>query len=238
MADSSQQTFFATTRWTLVCEAASGGDTAATFALETLFATYWKPLYRYLRRLGNSPTDSEDLVQGFLAHLIEQNGLRLADRSKGRFRAFLLGALKNYVTNQWQREHRLKRGGHATHLSLDWQSAETGLGIEPADPRSPDLLFDRDWALAVLDKVLDDLSREESRGDFERWKSFLSVSSSQIPYAEIASQFGISEGNARVAVHRLRKRYRQRLREEIARTLNAAEQVEEEMRTLFAALSL
>ena len=199
-------TLFATTRWTLVCEAARGGDTEAVGALEALFGTYWQPLYRYLRRLGRTAQDAEDLVQGFFAHLLCQNGLRLADRDRGRFRAFLLGSLKNYMANDWQREHRLKRGGYATHLSIDWRDAETGLGLEPADRRSPDRLYDRDWAMTLLDKVLDDLAREEK--DFARWKPFLSVRSDGLSYAKIAGDFGMTEGAARVAVHRLRKRYR------------------------------
>ena len=233
-SSSSDQTLFATTRWTLVCDAAHAGNQTAAEAMGTLFSTYWQPLYRYLRRLGHSAADSEDLVQGFFALLLEKDGLRLVDRSKGRFRAFLLGALKHYLANQWQREHRLKRGGFSPHLSLDWESAETGLRIEPADERSPDLLFDRDWAMTLLDKVMDDLAREEA--DFERWKPFLSLGSQRLPYSEIAAQFGMTEGNARVAVHRLRKRYRQRLRDEISRTLAGEESVEEEMRVLFAAL--
>lgn len=228
---------FLTTRWTVVCDAARGGDTGAVGALGALFATYWQPLYRYVRRLGRPAPDAEDLVQGFFAHLLAHDGLRLADRGRGRFRAFLLGALKNFMANEWQREHRQKRGGFATHLSIDWRSAETGLGIEPADPRSPDLLYDRDWAMALLDKVLDDMAREERELDFDRWKPFLSMSSGHLSYAEIAAQFGMSEGAARVAVHRLRKRYRQRLREEIARTLGGDEQVEDEMRALFTALA-
>ena len=230
-------TLFVTTRWTVVCEAARGGDTGASDALGTLFAAYWQPLYRYVRRLGQPAPDAEDLVQGFFTHLLERRGLRLADRDRGRFRAFLLGSLKHYMANEWQREHRQKRGGFATHLSLDWKSAETGLGIEPADVRSPDLLYDRDWAMTLLDKVLDDMAREEKDLDFNRWKPFLSVSSGHLSYAEIAAQFGLTEGAARVAVHRLRKHYRSRLREEIARTLDGDELVEEEMRALFAALS-
>ena len=231
----SQPTLFATTRWTLVCDAANGGDTEAAEALEALFRTYWPPLYRYVRRMGKSTHDAEDGVQGFFAHLLQKNGLRLADRDRGRFRAFLLGALKNYLANEWQREHRQKRGGFATHLSIDWHDAETGLTLEPADTRSPDKLYDRDWAMALLDKVLDDLEREEP--DFARWKPFLGVSSARISYAEIANDFGMTEGAARVAVHRLRKRYRQRLREEIGRTLADDQLVEDEMRSLFAALS-
>ncbi len=230
-------TFFATTRWTLVREAAHGGDTAAVEALGTLFSTYWQPLYRYLRRHGKTPQNAEDLLQGFFAVLLENNGLRLADSDRGRFRMFLLGALKNHMAGEWQREHRLKRGGFATHLSIDWKDAETGLSLDPADERSPDKLYDRDWALALLDKVLDDLEHEENGLDFTQWKSFLSMSSGKLTYAAIAGQFGITEGAARVTVHRLRKRYRQRLRQEIGRTLADAEFVEDEMRSLFAALA-
>jgi RNA polymerase sigma factor (sigma-70 family) len=231
-------TLFATTQWTVVCEAARGGDTVAVAALGSLCEAYWAPLYRYVRRMGVGEADAEDLVQGFFARILENDGLRLVDRKRGRFRAFLLGALQHYMANEWRRAHRQKRGGFATHLSIDWRSAETGLGIEPADPAAgPDQLFDRDWATALLDKVLDDLEREEPDGDFARWKSFLGVSSVRLPYAEIAVRFGLSEGAARVAVHRLRKRYRQRLREEIGRTLADPALVDEEMQSLFAALS-
>ncbi len=231
----SDPTLFATTHWTVVCEAARGGNAGAVSALGGLFETYWAPLYRYVRRLGRSAPDAEDLVQGFFAHLLEKDGLRLADRERGRFRAFLLGALKHYMANEWQRAHRVKRGGFATHLSIEWRSAETGLGLDPPGPGGPDLLYDRDWAVALLDKVLDDMALEER--DFSDWKPFLELSGDRLPHAEIAARFGLSEGAARVAVHRLRKRYRQRLREEIARTLVGETQVEEEMRALFAALS-
>ncbi len=137
--------------------------------------TYWPPLYRYVRRLGRTAQDAEDLTQGFFARLLEKDGLRLADRNRGRFRAFLLGSLKHYMANEWRRDHRLKRGGFATHLSIDWKDAETGLGLEPEDHRSPDKLYDRDWAMALLDKVLDDLAEEEKDLDFARWKPFLGV---------------------------------------------------------------
>ena len=230
-----ESTLFATTRWTLVCDAARGGDTGAVGALGDLFGTYWPPLYRYVRRLGRTAQDAEDAVQGFFAHLLSHDGLRLADRDQGRFRAFLLGSLKNYMANEWRREHRLKRGGFATHLSIDWKEAETGLGTEPEDRRSPDRLYDRDWAVALLDKVLDELASEEK--DFAFWKPFLSISGDRLSYAAIAADSGLTEGAARVAVHRLRKRYRQRLREEISRTLADEQLVEEEMRSLFAALS-
>lgn len=181
--------------------------------------------------------DAEDLVQGFFAELLEQDALRLADRARGRFRTFLLASLKNHMASEWQRAHRLKRGGFATHLSIDWHHAETGLTIEPADGRSPDKLYDHDWAVAVLDKVLDDLGSEDHGLDFVLWKPFLSMGSGKVPYADIAARFGMTEGAARVAVHRLRKRYRQRLHEEIGRTLADESLVDEEMTSLFSALS-
>ena len=226
---------FATTRWSIVGAAAGEDDTLAREGLAALFQTYWPPLYRYVRRLGQREQDAEDLVQGFFASLLEGSGLRLADPERGRFRAFLLVSLKHYMANEWRREHRQKRGGFAAHLSIDWQDAESGLSLDPADHRSPDKLYDREWAVALLDKVLTDLAAEEE--DFARWKPFLSVSSGNIRYAEIAEQFGMTEGAARVAVHRLRKRYRHRLREEISRTLVSGDLVDEEMQALFAVLS-
>jgi RNA polymerase sigma factor (sigma-70 family) len=230
-----QVSLFATTRWSIVGAAAGEDDTLAREGLAALFQNYWPPLYRYARRLGHREQDAEDLVQGFFASLLEGSGLRLADPERGRFRAFLLVSLKHYMANEWRREHRQKRGGFAAHLSIDWQDAESGLSLDPADHRSPDKLYDREWAVALLDKVLTDLAAEEE--DFARWKPFLSVSSGNIRYAEIAEQFGMTEGAARVAVHRLRKRYRHRLREEISRTLVSGDLVDEEMQALFAVLS-
>jgi RNA polymerase sigma-70 factor (ECF subfamily) len=228
-------TLFLTTRWTLVGKAVASGDTEARRALDDLFRIYWKPLYRYVRRTGKSPEDAEDLVQGFFGLLVTGDGLRLADRERGRFRAFLLAAVKNFMVSEWRREHRQKRGGFAAHLSLDWQDAETGLKLEVEDSRSPDRLFDKEWAMALLAKVLDDLEREEP--EFSRWKPFLSMSRERLPYAEIARQFGMGEGAVRVAVHRLRKRYRESVRGEIAGTLTEPSMVEEEMRALFSALT-
>lgn len=233
----SRPSLFTTTRWTIVGQAGGGDDSRAGEAMAALFEAYWPPLYRYVRRLGRSQEDAEDLVQGFFAHLLAGTGLGVVDRDRGKFRAFLLGSLKNYMAGEWHREHRQKRGGFAPHLSIDAQHAETGLTIDPADERSPDKLFDREWALALLERVLASLELEEGAAEFARWKPFLSVSSGRIAYAEIAEQFGMSEGAARVAVHRLRKRYRLRLREEIARTLVSDDLVEEEMQALFAALA-
>lgn len=228
-------TLFLTTRWTLVGKAVAAGDTEARKALDDLFRIYWKPLYRYVRRTGKSAEDAEDLVQGFFGLLVAGDGLRLADRERGRFRGFLLAAMKNFMASEWRREHRQKRGGFSPLLSLDWQDAETGLKLEVEDTRSPDRLFDREWAIALLEKVLDDLEREEP--EFARWKPYLGMSRERLPGAEMAEQFGMSEGALRVAVHRVRKRYRERVRGEIAGTLTDSAMVDEEMRALFSALT-
>lgn len=240
MPDSSP-TFFATTRWTLVHDAAHGGDREAVAALGALFATYWQPLYRYARRKGKSKEDAEDLVQGFLAHLTAADALRDIDRAKGRFRSFLLASFQHWIINDWKHATREKRGGGIAPLSFDWESAESGLKLEIADERSPDRLFDREWAVALLEKVLRDLealARDEgSSAQFERLKSCLTADSSRIGYDTIAAELGMSEGALRVAVHRLRKRYRHLLTGEIARTLSSPDAVEEEMQSLFAALA-
>ena len=238
MADS---TSFATTRWTLVREAARGGDTLAVEAMGNLVRAYWQPLYRYARRKGKSPEDAADLVQGFFAHILEANALLGTDHAKGRFRAFLLASFQHWMINDWKRESRFKRGGGVPALSIDWTDAETGLHLEPADDLSPDKLYDREWALALLAKVLADLETtcraEGAGGQFDVLKPCLTADSTRIPYAELAGKLRLTEGAARVAVHRLRKRYRHLLTTEISRTLDSPEAVEEEMRSLFAALA-
>jgi RNA polymerase sigma factor (sigma-70 family) len=209
--------------------------------LGELVKTYWQPLYRYARRKGKSKEDAEDLVQGFMLHLIEARSLESADRDKGRFRAFLLGCFNHWMTNEWRHATREKRGGGEAMLSFDWESAESGLKLDPPDDRSPDHHFDREWALALLAKVLDELEAaslaEGSIEQFENLKPCLTADSSKIAYPEIASKLGITEGALRVAVHRLRKRYRSLITAEITRTLASPESVDDEMRSLFSALS-
>jgi len=237
----SNPTLFATTRWTVVCDAARGGDSRAVEALGALFATYWQPLYRYARRRGKSREDAEDLVQGFLAHLMKARALRETERGKGRFRAFLLASFNHWMINEWKHASREKRGGGVPTLSFDWESAETSLKLETADERSPDKLFDREWALTLLRKTLDDLEKacraEGNATQFENLKPCLTSDSSRIPYAELAARLEMTEGAARVAIHRLRKRYRHLLIEEVARTLSSPDAVEVEMQSLFAALA-
>lgn len=240
-ATASRQTYFATTHWTLVRDAARGGDATALRALEELFGTYWKPLYRYARRRGKSKEDSEDLVQGFLARLLETRALGSTDPAKGRFRSFLLASFNNWIANEWKHASRQRRGGGARLLSFDWENAETGLTLDPPDNRSPDKLYDREWALALLAKALGNLEaecRHEGNGSqFDVLRPCLTADSAGIPYVNLAARLGTTEGAARVAVHRLRKRYRHLLTAEVARTLASPESVEEEMRSLLAALA-
>ena len=210
-------------------------------ALEELCRAYWFPLYAYVRRRGHTKEDAEDLTQAFFARFLEKNYLEGLSAERGRFRAFLLASLKHFLANEWDKAQRQKRGGGAPHLSLDWHSADERFRLEPPDAASPDRLFDREWALALLEQVVARLRGECQRDGkarlFEQAKSYLMVGEEIIPYADAARVLGIEEGAVRVAVHRLRKRYRELLREEIAQTLNDRAQVQEELRSLQAALA-
>ncbi len=232
---------FATTRWTVVLAAGNPSAPQAGVALEELCRTYWYPLYAYVRRHGHSREDAEDLTQAFFARLLEKNYLEGLTSDKGKFRAFLLVALKRFLANEWDRAHRQKRGGGQTPLSLDWQDADQRYQINPVDTLSPDKLYDRAWAVTVLEQVITRL-RNESAADgkaklYEHLKGFLMVGKSDIPYAQAAAALELSEGAVRVAVHRLRHRYRELLRQEVAQTLSDPAQVDEEMQALFSALT-
>jgi RNA polymerase sigma-70 factor (ECF subfamily) len=232
---------FATTHWTVVLAAGRGGSQQAEVALEELCRTYWYPLYAYVRRHGHAREDAEDLTQGFFARLLEKNYLEGVTSERGKFRAFLLVALKRFMANEWDRANRQKRGGGVVPLSLDWQDAETRYQINPADHLSPDKLYDRAWAVVVLERVITRL-RDEHSGDgkgelYEQLKSFLMMGASEIPYGRAATDLKMTEGAVRVAVHRLRKRYREMLREEIAQTLANPASADEEMQALFSALA-
>jgi RNA polymerase sigma factor (sigma-70 family) len=231
---------FATTHWTAVLAAGRRSSPQADGALEELCRTYWYPLYAYVRRHGHSREDAEDLTQGFFARLLEKNYLEGVSSDKGKFRSFLLMAVKRFLANEWDRANRQKRGGGATLLSLDWQDADQRYQINPVDTLSPDKLYDRAWAVTVLEQVITRL-RDESAAEgkaklYEQLKAFLMVGKSDIPYAQTAAALELSEGAVRVAVHRLRHRYRELLRKEIAQTLSDPAQVDEEMQALFSAL--
>ena len=232
---------FATTHWTVVLTAGRGGSRLAEVALEELCHTYWYPLYAYVRRQGRSREDAEDLTQGFFARLLEKNYLEGVTSDKGKFRAFLLMALKRFLANEWDHASRQKRGGGVAPLSLDWQDAEARYQINPAHELSPDKLYDRAWAVVLLERVItrlrDENGTEGKAGLYEQLKPFLMLGKSEIPYGQAADSLKMSEGAVRVAVHRLRKRYRELLREEITQTLANPAQADEEMQALFSALA-
>lgn len=232
---------FATTRWTVVLAAGGATSSQSEHALAELCQTYWYPLYAYVRRQGKTKEDAEDLVQAFFARFLEKNYLEGLAAERGKFRAFLLASLKHFLANEWDRAQAQKRGGGAEHLSLNWQDADDRFHLDPPDPTNPERLFDREWALALLDRVITRLAAECARDGkadlFNQAKGFLTVGSAAIPYGEAAKQLGVDEGALRVAVHRLRKRYRELLRDEISQTLAEPGQVDEELRSLLAALA-
>ena len=225
----------------MVLAAGAGDVPHAQAALEELCRLYWYPLYAYVRRHGRTREDAEDLTQSFFARLLEKNYLAGLRSEKGKFRAFLLAALKHFLANEWDRAGRQKRGGNVTVLSLDWQDADERYRVEPVDNLSPDRLYDRTWAVMLLERVIGRLETENDSDHkapaFRVLRPFLMVGKAAAPYDQAASTLGLSEGAVRVAVHRLRRRYRQLLREEIGQTLADRGQVEEELRALFGAFS-
>lgn len=231
---------FPPTRWSVVL-AARGQAPAAADALESLCRAYWFPLYAFVRRSGHPPHEAEDLTQAFFARLLAKHDLADVDREKGRFRSFLLASLQHFLSNERDRARAQKRGGGRAPVSFDAGDAETRYRLEPADPMTPEKLFDRQWARTLLAQVLAALEGEadaEGRAaQFEALKPFLAVGCGAISHAEAAVRLGTTEGAAKVAVHRLRRRYRDRLRAEIARTVSSPGQVDDEMRALFAAFA-
>jgi RNA polymerase sigma factor (sigma-70 family) len=233
--------YFVTTRWTVVLSAGHKSSPQSDRALAELCQMYWYPLYSYVRRQGHTKEDAEDLVQAFFARFLEKNYLEGLAADRGKFRAFLLASLKHFLANEWDKTQRQKRGGGVPHLSLDCQSAEERYHLEPADPMRPDLAYDREWALALLEQVIVRL-RGECVADgkerlFEEAKGFLMVGESVTDYDEVAQHLGVDNGALRVAVHRLRRRYRELLREEISQTLSDPAQVVEELRSLQVTLT-
>lgn len=242
VSDSPQKsTLFCTTRWSVVLHAQDGNAQDARSALETLCRAYWPPLYAYARRHGHSAHDAEDLTQGFFARLLEKDHLRAVQREKGRFRQFMLMAFKRFLANAWEHQRAAKRGGGGRPEPLDTAAAERLYIADTNAVPSPDAAFDRRWALSLLELALTRLREEfESAGhsaEFAALKPFLTAESGALDYAQAATELGASEGAARVAVHRLRKRFRQLFREEIERTVADSDDVEDELRHLVAALA-
>ncbi|HTB82086.1 MAG TPA: sigma-70 family RNA polymerase sigma factor [Candidatus Sulfotelmatobacter sp.] len=230
---------FATTHWTVVLAAGKSSSPDAQRALEELCHTYWFPLYAYVRRRGHGREDAEDLTQTFFTKLLDKNSFAGLDGEKGKFRAWLLAALKHFLANERDKARAQKRGGGEAHLSLDWETADSKFQVADDKGSNPEKNFDREWALALLARVIQRLQKEcEAEGRarlFEQLKNFLTAGKGDSAYAEIAGALGMEEGAVRVAVHRLRKRYRQLLRDEITNTLSDAAMVDEEMRALFGA---
>jgi RNA polymerase sigma-70 factor (ECF subfamily) len=237
----SRDDLFVTTRWTVILDAGQRSTPRSDRALQELCTTYWFPLYAYVRSRGHIREDAEDLTQTFFARLLAKNYLAGLDSEKGRFRAFLLAAMKHFLANEWDRASAQKRGGGVPNLSLDWHSADSLYQITPSECLGPDKLYDRTWSITLLERVIDRL-REESAAEgkadiFGCLKDFLMLGGNDDSYADAVEKTGLSTGAIRVAVHRLRKRYRELLRDEIAQTLSDPAQVEEEMQTLFRAFT-
>ena len=236
--DAARNGWFWTTHWSQVLLAAQTNSTQAHEALTRLCRAYWYPLYVFIRRQGRNPEDAQDLVQGFFAQLLQKRFLKDADPDKGRFRSFLLIALRRYMANEWDRENRLKRGGGCEIVSLDDESTEARYQAEPVDEMSPEKAYERQWAVTLLKQVLARLEADFAAGGkgrlFEELKRHLSGEGGETPYAVIAARLNMTEGAVKVAVHRIRQRYRELLREEIAHTVANEADIDQEIRELFA----
>lgn len=232
--------WFATTHWSMVLAARQGEDTQATIALETLCRTYWYPLYAFIRHQGSSPEDAEDLTQAFFARFLEKEYLKDVSPSKGKFRSFLLAALRHFLSNERDRQRTLKRGGAVQHIPLTRDSAEARYRLEPAQEATPERIYEQSWVAVLLDRVLERLRREyEAAGKgalFSTVHVYLEGDRGQAPYAEVGRKLGLGESAVKMSVLRLRRRFGELLRQEIAQTVASAAEVDEEIRALFAAV--
>jgi len=236
-----RQPAFVTTHWSVVLTAGRSDTPRARKALARLCQTYWYPLYAYVRRRGHSAHDAQDLTQEFFAQLLEGNWIAKADRDKGRFRSFLLMVMGRFLANEWNKAETLKRGGHVQLVSLTLDTAETRYAKEPADTSTPEQAFEKRWALALLEEVLQHLRNEYVNDDkeilFDKLKPCLIGSRETQPYAVLAGELGMTEGAVKTAVCRLRERYRERLKSEIAYTVASPSEVDSELRHLFRILA-
>jgi RNA polymerase sigma-70 factor (ECF subfamily) len=233
--------WFSTTHWSTVLAAGDLRSARSENALEKLCQTYWYPLYAYVRRRGFSQPEAEDLTQEFFARFLAGDYVAKADPAKGRFRFYLLAALNHFLSDAWDYARRVKRAGNLHTVSIDVQVGEERFQLEPCHDWNPDRLYERRWALTLLEKVLTQLDHEyETRGKarlFQSLKPFLVGDDESDSYGEIARELGISDGALRVAVHRLRLRYGELFRLEVAQTVSRPEEVAEEMRHLLAVFS-
>ena len=237
--NASMQGQFATTQWPVVLRAAQSADTEGFAALSALCGQYWYPLYAFIRRSGYEHQAAQDLTQGFFEHLLSTNGLQAANSEKGRFRSFLLRSVKNYLANTYHRDQTQKRGGAVTQFSLDDSEAAERYQFEPVDKLTPEALYERRWALTLIEQVLAKVRvgfavahRDEL---FDALKPAL-LGEAKAGYAEVAKRFGTTEGAIKVMVHRLRQRFRSTLEEMVGQTVNGPEEIQDEIRFLIAAL--
>ena len=231
---------FVTTLWTVVLRAGDTGSTQSCQALERLCQTYWYPIYAHIRRRGYPAQDAQDLAQGFFACLLERNPFPKLAPEKGRFRSFLLAALGNFLTDERDRRHAAKRGGGRTLVSLDETTAEARFASDLSTGATPEKDFDRHWALAVLERALETLAREQSEAGrqqvFDRLRIFLTDATNQRDYSAVAAELNVPANTVAVTVRRLRQRYRDLVRAEIAGTLAQPADVDAEMRHLLEAV--
>lgn len=231
---------FETTRWSLVLAAGGDDSRAAHAALAALCEAYWYPIYAYVRRRGANADDARDLTQGFLTSLLERHDLRHVSQDRGRFRTFLLTSLHHFLANDYARRRTQKRGGHAITLSFEFAEAEGHYRGEPVEVTTPETLYERRWALTVIDRVMKDLRAEwRAAGEEAKFEALKACLLGQAPpggYAAVAADLGSSEGAVKVAIHRLKKDFHVRLRETIAETVSTVDEVDDEIRHLIQAL--
>jgi RNA polymerase sigma-70 factor (ECF subfamily) len=232
---------FTTTHWSLVVAAGAGGGPAAQEALEGLCRAYWSPLYAFIRRLGHAPTDAQDLTQSFFAYLLGHQLVARADRQAGRFRSYLLGSLKHFLAHEHERATALKRGGGQTFVSLDQFEPEERFALELFDAATPETLFDRRWARQQIENALGRLRADyvsSGRGPlYDLLKDYVWGDQNALTLSEIAGRLELTEEAVKKSVQRLRQRFRVALRAEVAQTVTAPDQIDEELRHLRAALS-
>src|SRR5262245_12596565 len=232
---------FRTTHWSVVLQAGKSDTPESAQALERLCRAYWHPLYGFVRRQGYGPDDAKDLVQGFFAGLLQRQGLERIDPAKGRFRSFLLASIAHHLNNERQRERAQKRGGGSETISFDAQSEEERYLIEPTHQATPERMFEQRWAHAVLEQAVarlrDELAAAGHAQRFDVLKDFLSESADGKSYAEAADQLGVSVAAVTSIIHRMRERYRELFRDEIAQTVADPADIEDEIRHLIEVLT-
>lgn len=224
----------------MVLDAGRASSPTAEQALATLCETYWYPLYAFVRRQGYESANAQDLTQGFFLRLLEKRDFADVNREKGRFRSFLLASLKHYLINEWDKARAVKRGGGRPQLSLEFESAESRYSLQPAHGQTAEVIFDREWALTMLDCVRSRLASEHAdddrRDQYEQLHIYLTGEATSLSYREAGERLSMTEGAVKVAVHRLRRRFRELLREQIAQTVATEAEIDDEIGALFQAL--